>query len=443
MRYTKFYTALIALMMLSPSSKAELFQPYHEDAFKGFGIQNPIFNLKKLGPINRSRTRKKLWSDDYWPIYTGGLAYRYADPGFWINSDRPTPNDWKIPGNHVLKRFPAAQFIRSGLTNSLSPAEKYDLLVGDVRSPNEKKDPGYSLTRAHLKELNRKTQHWEGTCDGWSFAAINEPPPVKSVTVKNRAGHPITFYPSDIRALLTLLYSDYDVYSFGQLCREKKPRVEGESARSSGRVINQACRGLNPGMFHTVLINQMGIGKRSFVVDSDYTAQVWNVPVISYEAEYYNPQTLGTYRDALAARVARTNYTSDPNWYNRDENYVASIVGVRLKIKYQVENFPLPVGRLDANHDKEFDDLLSYDLELDAQGNIIGGEWTGHSQTNHPDIISYVSTKDLIRSEFDSQVRGNNLPEMLRSLQPAFVSKTSSRKRPLFKVVKELARLSR
>ena len=443
MQHKSLYAAFIVLMMSAGSSKAELFAPYHQDAFRGFGIQNPIFNLKKLGPINRSRTHSKLWSDDYWPIYTGGLAYRYADPGFWINSDKPTPHDWKIPGNHVLKKFPAAKFIRSGLTNSLSPAEKYDLLVGDVRSPNDKKQPGYSLTRAHIRELTSKTQHWEGTCDGWSFAAINEPPPVKAVTVKNRAGQVITFYPSDIRALLTLLYSDYNVYSFGQLCKQKKPRVEPASSRSAGRVINQDCRGLNPGLFHTVLINQMGIGKRSFVVDSDYSSEVWNLPVMSYEAQYHNPQTFKDYKDAFSARVALKDYVVDPYVRYRNPNRVAYVVGVTMKIRYQVENFPLAQERLTPKHDKEFDDVLSYDLELDGQGNIIGGEWTSHSQTNHPDIISYVANRDVVRTEFDPQVRGNNLPEILRSLKPEFVAKASSRKRPLYKVVKALARMSR
>lgn len=443
MRHIKKYAAFIGLMMLTGSIKAELFAPYHRDAFKGFGIQNPIFNLKKLGPINKSAARKKLWSDDYWPVYTGGLAYRYAEPGFWINSNKPKPTDWKIPGNHILKKLPAPKMIKAGRTNNLSPAEKYDLLVGDLRSPTDKKKPGYSLTRAHLKELTRKTANWEGACDGWAFAAINEPPPVKAVRVKSRTGHLITFYPSDIRALLTLLYSDYDVYSFGQLCKEKKPRVEGPRARSSGRVISKNCRGLNPGLFHTVLINQMGIGKRSLVVDSDYTREVWNLPVMSYQAEYYNPETRKDYKDAWSARAARTTYRSDPNWYNRDPNRVAYIVGVTLKIKYQVENFPLAQMRLDAKHDKAFDDLLSYDLELDHQGNIVGGEWTGHSQTNHPDIISYVSTRDLIRSEFDWQIRGKNMPEILRSIKPEFAAKTSAYKRPLYKVIKELARLSR
>lgn len=442
MQKKPLYAVFTLLLLLSSRSNAELFAPYHQDAFRGFGIQNPIFNLHKLGPINKSAVRKRLWSDDYWPVYTGGLAFRYANPGFWINSDKPKPTDWKIPGYQILNKLPAEKLVRSGQVNNLSPAEKYDLLVGDFRSATDRKQPGYSLTRAHLRELTSRTQNWEGSCDGWSFAAINEAPPVKAVTVKNRAGQVITFYPSDIRALLTLLYSDYNVYSFGQLCNEKKPRVEGASARSSGRAINERCRGLNPGIFHTVLINQMGIGKRSFVVDTDSTSEVWNLPVMAYQAEYYNPQTSKTYNNALSARVARTNYTADPNWYNRDPQRVVSIVGVKLKIKYQVENFPLPKMRLDANHDRDFNDVLSYDLELDAQGNIIGGEWTAHSQTNHPDIISYVSTKDVIRSPFDRKIGGKNLPEILRNLKPEFVSQTSSHKRPLFKVVKALARMS-
>ncbi len=442
MQHKSFFAAFIALMMLAGTSKAELFTPYHKEAFPGFGVGNPIFNLQKLGPINQGRVRKRLWSDDYWPIYTGGLAFRYADPGFWLDISKRKPTDWQVPGNHVLKKHPAAQLIRSGLTNSLSPAEKYDLLVGDVRSPNEKKQPGYSLTRAHLRQLTKKTQLWEGTCDGWSFAAINEPPPVKAVTVRNLAGHPITFYPSDIRALLTLLYSDYDVYSFGQLCREKKPRVEPASSRSAGRALDAFCRGINPGLFHAVLINQMGIGQRSFVVDSEFNSEVWNLPVLSYQAEYHNPETNQVFKDAFSAKVPRTTYTSDPNWYNRDPNRVAYIVGVNLKIKYQVENFPLPKMRLDPSHDKAFNDVLTYDLELDSAGNIIGGEWTGHSMTNHPDIVSFVATRDIFRSEIDKRVTGKNLPEILRSIKPEYIARTSSKRRPLFNVVKALARMS-
>lgn len=436
------YAVLVVLMVTTGTCKAELFAPYHQDAFRGFGVHNPIFNLKQLGPIRRGSVGKRLWSDDYWAIYAGGLAFRYANPSFWIDTNKPKPTDWKIPGSHILQQYPAKLLIQSGQINSLSPAEKYDLLVGDTNSPMDKKKPGYSLTRAHIKELTQKTQYWEGSCDGWSFAAINEAPPVKAVQVRNLAGQLITFYPSDIRALLTLLYSKYGVYSFGQLCNEKKPRIEPSSSRSSGRVVNDNCRGLNPGIFHTILINQMGIGKRSLVVDHDATREVWNVPVMSYEAAYYNPVTGKEHKDAFSARVARRDFVTDPNWYHRDKNLVDSVVGVRLKIKYQVENFPLPQMHLDTRHDKAFNDRLTYDLELDAQGNIVGGEWIGHSRASHPDMVSFVSTHDVIRSQFDGQVQGNNLTEILKSIKPEFVASTSSRKRPLFNVVKALARMS-
>ena len=85
MRYMSFFAVVIPLVMLAGSARAEMFHQYHHQAFSGFGIQNPIFNLKKLGPIKQGHIRKRLWSDDYWPIYTGGLAYRYSDPGFWLD----------------------------------------------------------------------------------------------------------------------------------------------------------------------------------------------------------------------------------------------------------------------------------------------------------------------------------------------------------------------
>ena len=83
-----------------------------------------------------------------------------------------------------------------------------------------------------------------------------------------------------------------------------------------------------------------------------------------------------------------------------------------------------------------------YDLELDAAGNIIGGEWDVSAQRHHPDLITYVSTRNVVRSQFDAQIRGNNVAEVLRSLRPHYAKHTSSNKRPLFKVVKALARMS-
>ena len=122
----------------------------HESAYHDFGIHKPIFNLQQLGSITQGEISHQLWSDDYWAKYAGGLAYRYAEPGFWLDLNNPKPNDWQVPGMHVLRNQPAAMLIRNGRADKLSPAEKYDLLVGDAN---------YSLTKAFIYEIMYAVSH--------------------------------------------------------------------------------------------------------------------------------------------------------------------------------------------------------------------------------------------------------------------------------------------
>ena len=399
----------------------------HDSAYHDFGIDKPVFNLQKLGGITQGAVRNRLWSDDYWAKYAGGLAYRYAEPGFWLDLRNPKPNDWQVPSMYILKNQPASLLVRNGKVDKLSPAEKYDLLVGDAN---------YSLTKSFIYEINQHTEPWEGSCDGWSYASFNEAPPVRAVKVRNLAGQVITFYPSDIRALLTLLYSDYKVSSFGGKCQSENPKVDVQ-----GRVIDKDCRDTSPADFHTVLVNQVGIDKRSFSVDTDYAKEVWNQPVKSFRLKYFNPQTLRYHAHGYQARVDKSRFNRDifSAYRNANGRYV---VGVDLVVEYQMEAFPKEAQRLAPSHDKSVSQNYRYDLELDAAGNIIGGEWDVSAQRHHPDLITYVSTRNVVRSQFDAQIRGNNVAEVLRSLRPHYAKHTSSNKRPLFKVVKALARMS-
>lgn len=399
----------------------------HDSAFHDFGIDQPIFNLQQLGGITQGKVRNRLWSDDYWAKYAGGLAYRYAEPGFWIDLSNRKPNDWQMPGMHILRNQPASWLIRNGRVDKLSPAEKYDLLVGDTN---------YSLTKAFIHEINQRTEPWEGSCDGWSYAAFNEAPPVRAVKVRSLSGQLITFYPSDIRALLTLLYSNYEVSSFGGKCQSENPRVDAQ-----GRVIDKDCRDTSPADFHTVLVNQVGIYKRSFSVDTDYAKEVWNQPVKSFRIKYFNPQTLRYYAHGFKAKVDKSRFSRDIFSVHRNA-HGRYIVGVDLQVEYQMEVFPKEAHSLAPSHDKSVSQNYRYDLELDAAGNIIGGEWDLSAQKLHPDLITYVSTSNLVRSQFDKHIRGNNVAELLRSLRPHYAKQTSSNKRPLFKVVKALARMS-
>ena len=430
------FSVCLALVLSINTSSAEEFVPYHPRAFAGFWIHNPILNLEKLLPVTEGTVRNTLWSDDYWAIYAGGLAYRYAAPGFWINPNKPKPNDWKIPSEYILKKMPAEKMVRANRTHLLSPAEKYDLLVGDTGNPKNPKQSGYTLTRSFLSQITAKTQPWEGSCDGWAFASMNEKPPVRSVKVKNVAGQEILFYPSDIRALLTLLYSDYRISSFGSDCYDKKPASD-----RSGRLLEQGCRDTNPGVFHAVLVNQVGIGKRGFTMDTDYSAETWNYPVKSYKLQYYNPQTNQSYVDPKHSAVAIENFTRDRYAAHRSDR-VASVIGVNVQLEYHIEALPMPTGKLDQSYERSFTNGYRYDLELDADGNIIGGEWHGQSQRNHPDLLSFVSTNYINKSPYDRQIRGNTLPQILRSLKPQFIAGTSGKRRPLYKVVKALAAMS-
>ena len=420
----KKLTLLISLCILMIS----ITKSYsHDSAFHDFGIDQPIFNLQQLGGITQGQVRNRLWSDDYWAKYAGGLAYRYAEPGFWIDLSNRKPNDWQMPGMHILRNQPASWLIRNGRVDKLSPAEKYDLLVGDTN---------YSLTKAFIHEINQRTEPWEGSCDGWSYAAFNEAPPVRAVKVRSLSGQLITFYPSDIRALLTLLYSNYEVSSFGGKCQSENPRVDAQ-----GRVIDKDCRDTSPADFHTVLVNQVGINKRSFSVDTDYAKEVWNQPVKSFRIKYFNPQTLRYYAHGFKAKVDKSRFSRDIFSVHRNA-HGRYIVGVDLQVEYQMEVFPKEAHSLAPSHDKSVSQNYRYDLELDAAGNIIGGEWDLSAQKLHPDLITYVSTSNLVRSQFDKHIRGNNVAELLRSLRPHYAKQTSSNKRPLFKVVKALARMS-
>lgn len=423
-------------LLLAKPVVAEEFHPYHPGAFSGFWIKQPVMNIRELVKVPQGKARNNFWSDDYWARYAGGLAYRYAAPGFWINPKKPKPNDWKIPSDYILKKNPASALIRSGRTHLLSPAEKYDLLVGDTGNPRNPKQSGYTLTKTFLSEITAKTQPWEGSCDGWAFASMNEKPPVKSVKVRNLAGQEIIFYPSDIRALLTLLYSDYRVASFGSDCYDKRPAVDGV-----GRVRVEGCRDTNPGIFHTLLVNQLGIGQRGFVMDTDYTAETWNYPIKSYKVEYFNPQTNRSYANPLHSGIARAEYTRDPYAAHRSER-TAYIIGVQATVEYQIEAIPAVAHRLEKNYERTFQNHYRYDLELDANGNVIGGEWGRLSQKNHPDLLSFVTQSYINKTPQDHRIYGNTLPQILRSIKPQYAREASAKRRPLYKVVKALAALS-
>src|SRR5205085_1774661 len=93
-------------------------------------VDNGTRLVKSLADMDKLKTAKvdrAPWSDDYWGLYKGSVAARYADPQF------PAAESWKdnkayFDANTLQQIFTSAN---ASSIDNLSPAEKYDLLVGD------------------------------------------------------------------------------------------------------------------------------------------------------------------------------------------------------------------------------------------------------------------------------------------------------------------------
>jgi hypothetical protein len=306
------------------------------------------------------------WSSTYWPLYLGLLADRYADPVF------PASGDWKQNAAYI------EQNLGTSVTDLLSPAEKYDLLVGDS---------SFTLTHSMLSEGQRYYQEtgsvasWMGICHGWAPASYMMARPEHEIRVLAADGTTwINFYPSDIKGLESLLWAQGEapIRTIGGRCNEQNPARDG-----LGRPSNPDCLDTNPGTWHLSVVNQIGVSKRSFIMDAEWTAQVWNQPIFSYSYSYFNPKTRQSVQALDDARVALSSFPEDRLRSVRSPAAV-TLVGVNMDVTYTVETWPAQAKTDDPGHDALRTTHYQYDLEIDSTGRIIGGEWYEH---DHPDFL--------------------------------------------------------
>jgi hypothetical protein len=185
------------------------------------------------------------WSDTYWPIFRGGIADRYAD------DENPASKDWKEnwefahrPGHGLMEIFEAGE---PDAVDLLSPAEKYDLLIGD--DDGALTEANWSDGEGYYKESG-KVEDWMGFCNGWAPAAFSLPRPTRAVRALAADGStPLVFYPADLKALGTLLWAKADVnYNFlGGRCSKKRPRAD-----ENGRILDPDCFDTNPAAWKAI-----------------------------------------------------------------------------------------------------------------------------------------------------------------------------------------------
>jgi hypothetical protein len=354
--------------------------------------QNYLKNLQEIEKLNllEGQVDQIPWSGDYWPYSKGLIAFRYADrlglalldwKGLWKNTqDNPF---------FLLKTQPEK-------AKKLSPSEKYDWLVG---SENHVGDLTANIWNQVKNSANQdgRIEGWMGLCHGWAPAAIVEKKPMSAFELSSIDNEKISFEPSDVKALLTYMWAvnSYNTDFLGTRCNEKNPKRD-----ENGRIISPGCFDLNPAVWHLVVVNLIGQQKRSFVMDATFDYEVWNQPMLGYSYTYFNPKTNLETQKISEAIVIRSDLENDKYIKYRDSKSV-SVIGIKMKVGYVVETQALTL-EMDSDQEDEVRWVnYEYDLELDSNGNVIGGEWHSNS---HPDFVWSPSINANPASPYDRNI---------------------------------------
>lgn len=370
--------------------------------------------------LEKSELSNPPWSGWYFPLNEGGLAYRYADPNY------PQTGVWNIFEAYILKN------LGQGPVPILSPSEKYDLLLGDSQ---------FTLTRkmvetASTHQNNGTIEGWMGYCTGWANAAMMLPRPTHSVKVLSRDGRSvILFRPSDIKALGALLWANgsFATRLVGTQCQESPVKRDPQNDRA----FDLSCRDVHPATWHLVVVNQLGANHRSFLIDSDPGIQIWNQPVSSYSYTYFHPES-GKVGTLEQSKISLKDFKNDlfSKYRASQTRYV---VGVEMTLTFIYEKRPDLLDTDSRDTDVIRTPIYKYDLELDASGKIIGGEWWSRI---YPDVL-WVSMPGTVPSTVgDTQLQGDTSVWLIDQAPPEAWVRAAIRgevyAQPLARIVNQL-----
>ena len=290
-----------------------------------------------------------------------------------------------------------ANYRKTSVTAAGAEIDRRDLFDGDDNTEQFADVQGtyaafdQAVSFKYWKAKGNSIAYWFGICDGWSPAAVTLPRPENSVTLTGALGQKITFFPDDLKALADYLFArtnnDYmttmDYHFAGRACAAgSEPEVNGPNDPNPGRVKDFRCNDVDAGVWHLTLLNRVGKDKMGFVFEIDNNKKINNHPVSDYSLRYFNPATgvMGSLKDSVVLRS-----TVKDSYANRRNAKGIYLVGVKSKFTYL--NYQWPEShhsdRWDgdsADQDKTKSKEYTYDLELDAQGNIVGGEWGDRSK---------------------------------------------------------------
>lgn len=310
---------------------------------------NPNFESTfKALPLSGDMSSAGLgWPGYFWAKQKAGITQRWQ-----VEQKRRSEHfKYDVSSVYQLKNMTQAQ------RDLLSPAEKYDIFMGNYSYPTVEKVRNATSPRDN---------DWSGICHGVSPAGLHhKEPAVKAIT--NKDGITITFFSSDLKALVAYYYakvSDSGITQIGKRC------FLGKRMPFRGK----GCNDVNPAALHIIMANRLGITKNGFIADIDRFKQVWNHVAVKFESKvlkYTKAQSgsaPGTYRSVQIESVV--HYTGG------------------------VEPKKLPIlGTENAKWDLK---TYKYTLDLDVKGKIIGGSWDSKQR---PDFL-WVKDKETFEDNY-------------------------------------------
>lgn len=357
---------LLSLATLIPlSAHADRFEAGNSPAFfKKLSGTEMITTYKQLPMSGNQLDDRYGWSETYWPSNVGGIAYRWSSP-------TPQPFKYKLNSKADLQKMSLEQL------SQLSPAEMYDIAMGDYN---------YTLTKKTLGRFSTRDLWWEGICHGWSQAATNYPEPAK-VIVSNADGIRVPFGSSDVKALLAMheAYNYGGAFSFtGRRCKVSG-KVEGEgddrdsnpNPPSEELANSPDCKDVNAGAFHVVITNMLGIHGRGFVADIDRYNDVWNQPITSYNSSVLGEEAI-TASDAASGIARRVRVKTNMTYGEELKFYTPELAASGAR------NFVSKEPVTGTVHQEFRVKPYEYILEIDTAGKIVGGTWVSGTR---PDFM--------------------------------------------------------
>ena len=406
---------------------------------------NSLSEIDKLGLHQKRLTKENFpWSDNYWPLYQGVLGSRYASG--MLDMGEHWQNYFEVITDPLQTLTDIWNSREASAIDRLSPSEKYDLMIGlnrynerdrsvwqtlgsrvggwyEDRMPAGFLTPHQWLQGQGYYNDRGEVEPWMGICHGWAAAAyiIDRPVSYVDVPAADDPSVNVRFYPADIKALTSYLFAETrtETKFVGGRCNTKDPRTD----EASGRVLSQDCFDTNPHTWHAATVNQLSVNNRSFILDATYDYEVWNQPVVGYNYVYFDliPNNHGDYNTSYDWKDVARNRTDKwfaeadtfkkfrvkEDWSGRkDTEYYDKVVGVVMEVEYLVETHPSQYTRdhagteSDGGRDATKTVRYVYDLEVKADGTMVGGEWYSNL---HPDFLWNIPTSVTANKEYHSK----------------------------------------